>query len=322
MAASNSPIAQRSSPQVSPRADRSRSRTLRRGVYLAAGLALPAALVYLGIGAYIAHRMTAPPAAVATSSPAVYSLAFESPQIRSRDGIVLASWFIPRAGSDRAVLMVHGLWTCRGCEFYGRFVELASRLHDRGYNVLMIDLRKHGESGGDHFTFGAKERWDVLAAVDWLDKRGLKVGVLGVSLGAVSAAGAVADPEGGANIRALVLDSPYADSGETLAKSFSRETGLPTQLLPGAFLMGRLLLGADLGAIRPPEELRKVKTPLLLIYGAKDRYISREQMEETRAARPDAQFWLVDDAGHAASYMGHDEEYTDRAGRLLDAALQ
>ena len=111
----------------------------------------------------------------------------------------------------------------------------AAALHARGFAVLMIDLRKHGESGGDHFTFGAKERWDVLAAVDWLQKRGFKVGVLGVSLGAVSAAGAAADPEGGANIRALVLDSAFADSGETISKSFAQETGLPTQLLPGAF---------------------------------------------------------------------------------------
>ena len=323
MGTSDSHVARPSSrPRVSPRTGSGRSHTLRHGPYLAAGLSLLAVPVYLGVGAYVAHRMTAPPPSAATSSPALYSLAFDSPQIRTRDGILLAAWFIPQAGSDRAVLMVHGLWTGRGCEFGGRFVELASRLHDRGYNVLMIDLRKHGESGGDHFTFGAKERWDVLAAVGWLKQRGLKVGVLGVSLGAVSAAGAAADPEGGATIRALVLDSAFADSGETITRSFAQETGLPTLLLPGTFFMGRVLLGADLSTIRPPQELRKIRTPLLLIYGAKDRYISREQMEEMRAARPDAQFWLVDDVGHAASYMAHDEEYTARVGRFLDAALQ
>ena len=59
--------------------------------------------------------------------------------------------------------MGHGLWTCRSCELDGRFVELASYLHDGGYNIMMLDLREHGESQGEQFTFGRSERWGVLA---------------------------------------------------------------------------------------------------------------------------------------------------------------
>ena len=37
-----------------------------------------------------------------------------------------------------------------------------------GYNILSLDFRAHGESGGQQITFGDRERLDVLGAVRWL----------------------------------------------------------------------------------------------------------------------------------------------------------
>jgi pimeloyl-ACP methyl ester carboxylesterase len=289
----------------------------------AAILGLVAVLIYLALGSYIALKLTAPDPMPPRTGPAAYALAFESPRIRSKDGIELASWFIPRQGSDRAVVMVHGLWTCRSCEFDVRFLQLASHLHDSGYNLLMIDLRKHGESQGDHVTFGQNERWDVLAAVDWLEQRGFtKIGVLGASLGAVSAVEAASEPQNGQEIRALVLDSPFADFTQTLDNAFTMETHLPNQLLPGAMLMMRVWVGVDLYAIRPAQELPKIRAPIMLIYGLQDKYISAGQMEEMEKARPDAQVWVVSDAGHTRIYNAHEEEYVARVSQFFDGTLR
>jgi pimeloyl-ACP methyl ester carboxylesterase len=141
------------------------------------------AILYLSAGAYLASELTRP---------------------RRRVSQLGALATLPREESDRALLWVHGFNTCRSCEFDGRFIEFANTLHASGFNILMIDLRGHGESEGERVTFGKQEKWDVLGAVDWLHQRGFtKIGVLGASLGAVSTVEAALEPNGGQVTHAL-----------------------------------------------------------------------------------------------------------------------
>ncbi len=288
---------------------------------LAAYLLVLGVLVYLLVGSYLANQLTEPKRQTQRNSPANYSLKFEELKIYSRDRLALASWFIP-AESDRAILLVHGLASCRSCEFDGRFVEFASQLHDLGLNILMIDLRAHGQSEGSHVTFGIKEKWDVLGAIDWLEQQGFKkIGVLGVSLGAASTVEAAVDPQGGDRIAAIVLDSCFSSVPELLGKNFPEETGYPNWLLPGGILMTRLLFDANLNLISPSSQLPRFRAPLMLIYGEQDRYLPLAQINEMISARRDADTWLVADAGHARIYNGHSREYVSRVGRFFIQSL-
>lgn len=305
---------------------RASARRIRPGRLLAwvgAAALVIAVLVYLGIGAYVVTQLTYPKRQAPVGSPAAYGLAYEDVTLRTRDGLTLAGWLIPAAGSSRAVVLVHGKDSCRSCEFGGRFLEFAGQLQARGFNVLMIDLRGHGQSQESRFTLGERERWDVLAAVDWLQARGYsRVGALGVSLGAVSVLEAAADPQGGQAIAALVLDSGFGDLWELLEIHFPRESGLPNAFLPGSLLMARLLLGMDLSAIRPVDDLPRVTAPVLLIFGQQDDMVPVSQFYAMAGARPDVQTWLVPDAGHARIYNAHPSEYVERVSRFFEQALQ
>lgn len=306
-----------------PRAAARRRVTGRRIVLALGTLALIALLGYFAVGGYVATQLTKPERRAQSTSPAAYGLAFEETTVRARDGLALAGWFIPARGSDGAVVLVHGRGSCRSCEFEGRFVEFASRLQAAGFNILMIDLRAHGQSEGRNFTLGEQERWDVLGAVDWLQQRSFeKIGVLGVSLGAASAARAAADPDGGQAIRALVLDSSFGDLHEILEKKFPEESGLSNTFLPGSVLMGRLLLHANVDAIRPVDELSRIKAPVMLIFGGQDDTVPVSQFRAMVAARPDAEAWLVEEAGHAGIYNTYPEEYVARVGRFFAQALR
>ena len=297
------------------------------GVFLA--LILLAVIGYFAIGAYIALKLTTPDKTVYPPGvhPDQLGLRYEDVTLRTRDGLTLAAWALPAAGSDRAVVLVHGRNGSRHGEFSGRFVEFGARLQAAGYNVLLLDLRGHGDSQDAHFTLGAKERWDVLSAVDWLRGRGAsKIAVLGVSLGAGAAVLAAADPEGGQAIRALILDSPYGDVPEVLALHFPYQSGLPGWFLPGALLAGRVLLGVDFYALRPVDDLRRMTIPLLILVGAQEDVVPLSQFEAIKAARPDAETWLVPDTGHTDSrgsaYAKHPEEYTGRVVDFLSRALR
>ena len=289
---------------------------------VAAVVVLAGAVAYLLIGAVLASQLTEPKRQAQVVSVASV-VEREDVRVRSRDGLNLAGWFITAPGSARAMLMVHGRNSCRSCEFDGRFVELAGQLQSAGYNILMIDLRGHGQSEGTHYTFGEEERWDVLGALDWLHERGFtQVGVLGVSLGALSTVRAALEPDGARGIHAMVLDSCFGDFDAVLQHGFTRETGYPDWILPGGLLMTRLLYGVNLEAAKPIDELPRTTAPLMLIFSQQDQYITPEQMQLMSAARADAQLWTVPDGEHARIYNNHPQEYAARVVRFLDERLR
>jgi pimeloyl-ACP methyl ester carboxylesterase len=296
--------------------------TLRQVVMGIAALLCVALLAYFAIGAYMGIALTqpkreAPPPAIeaAATSQAV--------TVTARDGVRLAGWFYPKRNSERAIIFAHGLNGCSLCSFEGKFDIFQTQLNEAGYNLLAIDLRGHGQSGGAHVTFGEEERWDVLGAVDWLRQQGFtQIAVLGTSLGAVSTVRADLEPDGAQSIKAMVLDSCFTDFSDVLDRNFTDATGYPTFLLPGALLMTRLLLHVDLAGVKPVEELPHTKTPLLIIYGDHDRYVTLAQEQAMAAARPDAGFWLVAGPEHSRIYDRYPAEYMARVTQFLDQTLQ
>ena len=296
---------------------RARKIALTTAEVFAAGL-----FVYLLIGTVIAIKLTTPPQQVRVLDSA-QGPALEPLSLNARDGVRLAGWTSLSAGSSRGVLMVHGLNSCSLCEFDGKFVTLAGEVNAAGYNVLMIDLRAHGQSSPGRMTMGDGERWDVLGGADWLHQHGsAQVAVLGVSLGAVSTVRAALEPDGAQAIRAIMLDSCFADFADVLDHSFTRDTGFPAAVLPGALFMENLLFKVDLAHVRPIDQLPRLKAPLLLMYGSADQYVRPELEQAMMSAVPAAQTWLAADAVHARIYTHYHDEYLARMTRFLQNTMQ
>jgi dipeptidyl aminopeptidase/acylaminoacyl peptidase len=322
------------------RAAGGRSRWARRG---AIGLAVLAGLIVvadLAVSIAAAHKLTIPMRRPIRPGdrPAVYGAAYEPVRFPARgDGVAIAGWFLPavrgRGAPARAVVLVPGKDDHRASGFdsdrlgrsrTSRFTEFAVTLTRRGYDVLMIDLRGHGQSGPARYAFGRDERRDVLGAVDWLRGRtGAApgaVGVLGISMGAAASIGAAgADPA----IGAVVADSGFAEVASLADRHWKAASGLPQAVLPTTKLAARLLFGVDIDGARPVDEVRSLRTPLLLIHDHGDPFTPVEHSRRMAAAAgPNAELWDVPCAGHAEAYVVAPQMYVDRVAGFFDRHLR
>ena len=256
--------------------------------------------------------------------PMTYGLEFEDVEFTSRGGDVnLCGWYMRAESEGPTLIFVHGIGGVRSAD---NLVDLASRVVDRGYNVLMFDLRCHGESGGEFVSAGYFERQDVLGAFDFLVGRGVPpddIGILGVSMGAATMVLAAAEEP---HICALIADSPYAKASKLIAQETARKTDFPEWIapifLPGVKLMARVLYGIDIGALVPEEAVKVLPYPIMVIHGTADARIPCDHgIRVYEAAHPGSTIWLVPDVDHVDAFSTYPEEYVEKVVDYFDRQL-
>jgi len=93
-----------------------------------------------------------------------------------------------KEGFDSVVIVCPGFYNSKENRWMRKTVDLISSEHD----VIIFDLRGHGESGGK-FTWSAKEHMDIDAVLDYAKTKGYKkISIVAFSLGAASAVNAAA----------------------------------------------------------------------------------------------------------------------------------
>jgi len=95
----------------------------------------------------------------------------------------------------------------------------AEFLHEQGFTVLAPDFQAHGESPGEHVTYGARESLDAASAMAYLHEVAPqeRVGVIGVSMGG---AATLLGP-GPVPANAYVLESVYPTIRDALSDRLS-----------------------------------------------------------------------------------------------------
>jgi uncharacterized protein len=278
-------------------------------------------VAYLAVCGYTADRLSRPVRTLPAGTPAQYGLSYENVQFFSAgDHIPLRGWYIDSPG-DQAIVLVHGRNGVRDAD---NLLEKAALLAGHGYDVLMFDLRAHGESGGEHFALGAWETRDVIGALDYLKSRGVtRAGVHGISMGAAAVLlAAPARPD----MAAILVESSYADLPTLLDVQLPAASKLPAAFNPGIYLMLRALYGMDVGQARPVDAVRALgNRPILLIHSREDASISvshAEQLVEAAAGNPHFSAWIVPTGVHVRAFAAHKEEYSRRMLAFYDTYLR
>jgi fermentation-respiration switch protein FrsA (DUF1100 family) len=272
------------------------------------------AILYLGIGAYSAATVTQPGEHDQYSdTPADFGAAYEEVSFPAReDGLKITAWYLPNETGEHAVILVHGRNASKQNAISGTFPKFGAALNQAGFAVLMIDLRGHGGSEGERYSFGVYERRDVLGAVDWLIDQGFEpgnIGALGISLGGGAVDGAAGEDTA---IGAVVLDSTFADLNPLIELKWEEESGLPKFFLPGVNLMNRLMYGWFLTDVHPVEDVAKIAPrPMLILHCTTDEDVDISHAYQLIEAAPQAETWIIEGCDHAEVYRDFPTEYED-----------
>lgn len=290
------------------------------------------AIAYLSIAFFIAQGLTGAERNPQEGHPTDFGLEWEDVAFQGRDQQVqLVGWYLPGTGHSAEgnphLIFVHGLSSVRSGGD-GEALELASRLVAEGYNLLLFDLRGHGQSEGDQISGGYFERWDVMGAYDYLvEEKGATaggVGLLGYSMGGVTSILAAIEEPG---IAAIVADSPFAAATDLIVQEASRKTPFPGWLIPAFIpvtsLMAKAVYGIDIGALNAEKAVTKLDYPLLIIHGEEDQRVPIDHGERVAAAAPEGTtFWSTDAPGHVESFAKYPDEYFRRVDEYFESLLK
>lgn len=235
--------------------------------------------------------------------------------------VELAAWTVHTVHGAPAVVLVHGFKTSRE-----EMVPWARFLHDGGYNVLLLDTRGCGKSGGSTVGLGATEPHDIALAVDAARAEfgTTKVAVLGISLGAGAVILAAAnDPD----ISAVIADSAWTDQDFQLARlSFVQAGPIRVPLLPYGVGAVNALVGADVTKARPLDAIGRISPrPILLIHSADDENATTPVDGARRlfaAAGEPKQLWVAPRGGHVGALNAFPAEYRARVLDFLGLSLR
>jgi uncharacterized protein len=267
----------------------------------------------LGLSFYLTHRGQLGE----VHSPDEYGLGYEKIEFKTTDKLTLRGVWMPISDSNKAVIILHGHGGSYDLDLYR-----APALQKAGFNVLLFDFRAHGRSEGKRMTFGYEERRDVLGAIDFLHKRGMRhIGLLGFSYGGIVSM--VTTPDCAA-IGAVISDGGPARMRTAIAAR-GVEMGFPLWLSkPVAWLiilLTSIRLGVNLFQYEPIRWVGKISPrPILFIHGDQDQYLPDFDELYTKANMP-KELWRLPDAGHTTASQLYPEEHTKRVIEFFERYL-
>jgi dipeptidyl aminopeptidase/acylaminoacyl peptidase len=242
---------------------------------------------------------------------------------RGSDKIKISAWWIEarrQRAPKRAFILVHGANSNKKA-----LVRYAPFFVSKGISTLIIDLRGHGETVGGCNTFGDKERYDIMGAVDFLKEKGYtpddRIGLLGLSMGGAASFLAAMDlnREAVGTVDVLVFDSGIADVPSSIEFNAKKVVGdAVTVLLPGAVVAARLRCGANYRDGNPIAHVDDIDIPVLFVTHDMDEIVPYDDQVELceRYKGPKEELTFAG-LGHHRGHVEKKVEYEEAMGRFL-----
>lgn len=244
--------------------------------------------------------------------------------IHSNFGYPLHGTYIPNAkATNKTIIFLHGFTGHRalGLNYLDIYLE-------NDFNVLLVDSRAHGESGGHSITWGNYEKYDLEQWLDWLTARSPQgiIGVHGVSMGAATALLHAELNETNKRVAFYIADSAYSDLETLFAlqlKNYLPQIILPQAVIQYANFVAYLDSRFTFHQAAPIRSVRQVTTPILYVHGASDQvvpaYMSQELYQATKGFK---QLHIFPKTSHLNAIYDYREQYCSLIQNFIQTTLK
>lgn len=249
-----------------------------------------------------------------------HALPKQKVHITSFDGLQLHGYIIKAVNdSPRWIIIVHGYTA--NLHLSAQYIDL---FQQEGFNILLVDQRRHGESEGEYSTYGYKEKYDVESWVTMLTTQygeEIIVGLHGQSLGGGTVLEylSIAQP----NVKFVIADCPYSDLTELI--QYQIKVLNKTPLFPLIHLVNWSLkrkAGFSLEQVSPIKAVENSLLPVMFIHGTEDTYVPTQMSVDMYNVKQGVKkLLLIPKAVHANAFSVDPELYTTETIQFIRSSL-
>ncbi|MCH7321140.1 alpha/beta hydrolase [Solibacillus sp. MA9] len=235
--------------------------------------------------------------------------------IESPNGYMIRGIFLKPLETKNTVIICHGV-----TENKINSMRYARMFEHLGFNAVVYDHRRHGESEGKTTSYGHYEKFDLQAVVDKVREEIGPDGILGIhgeSMGAATTllyAGSIAD-----DADFYISDCAFSNFPALLKEIFENTVKIDAKYtISFADFFMRIRDGYSVKEIMPVDAVKHIEKPVLFIHSTPDDFIPSRMAEELYEAKPEPKrLKLFDQGPHAKSFNENPDDYEQEVAKFL-----
>lgn len=245
--------------------------------------------------------------------------------LKSFDGLNLTSTLIMNENpTNKFIVLVHGVSIC-----YVGSLKYFDIFYKNGFNVLIVNQRRHGKSEGKYSTYGFYEKYDVNMWIEYLKSRfgnDIILGLHGESMGAGTVMETIPLND---SIKFVIEDCGYSNFHELIGFQITHayKNRLVRKILRPSLIFANFFMKTkakfSMKKIVPIDIVSSTSLPMMFIHGKEDYFVPWYMALDLYKAKTKGykELYLVEGAKHAEALEVNKILYKKKIMTFIEKAL-
>ncbi|ELC8362184.1 alpha/beta hydrolase [Clostridium perfringens] len=245
--------------------------------------------------------------------------------LKSFDGLNLTSTLIMNENpTNKFIVLVHGVSIC-----YVGSLKYFDIFYKNGFNILIVNQRRHGKSEGKYSTYGFYEKYDVNMWIEYLKSRfgnDIILGLHGESMGAGTIMETIPLND---SIKFVIEDCGYSNFHELIGFQITHayKNRLVRKILRPSLIFANFFMKTkakfSMKKIVPIDIVSSTSLPMMFVHGKEDYFVPWYMAVDLYKAKTKGykELYLVEGAKHAEALEVNKILYEKKIMTFIEKAL-